>query len=61
MNNYQVVSEGIEKSSKIVKTSLRLNNEIFWSVKHLALDKRKSITQLADEAFRDLLKKYEYR
>ena len=42
------------------KTSLRINTNVFWSLKRLALDQRKSIAELADEAFRDLLKKYRY-
>jgi hypothetical protein len=59
MSNYQTITNsGMQKESTIVKTSLRLHNEIFWSVKKLALDRRRSVTELADEAFRDLLKKY---
>jgi hypothetical protein len=61
MNNYQTISNSeTQEKNIIVKTSLRLHNEIFWSVKKLALDRRKSVTELADEAFRDLLKKYGY-
>jgi hypothetical protein len=37
---------------------LRVDTEVFWAIKHLALDQRKNVADLADEAFRDLLKKY---
>jgi hypothetical protein len=60
MSNFQMSNTEMQVENIIVKTSLRLRNEIFWSVKKLALDKRKSVTELADEAFRDLLKKYGY-
>jgi hypothetical protein len=46
--------------NKKVKTSLRLNAPIFWSLKRLGLDQRRNVTELAEEAFSDLLLKYGY-
>jgi hypothetical protein len=47
-----------EQELKTRKTSLRVDTGVFWAIKHLALDQRKNVADLADEAFRDLLKKY---
>lgn len=48
-----------EKEKEKVKTSLRLESRTFWGIKHLAVIQRRNITALAEEAFTDLLKKYE--
>jgi hypothetical protein len=50
----------IQSETETTKTSLRIDTKLFWVIKHLALDQRKSIAELADEAFRDLVGKYGY-
>jgi hypothetical protein len=49
-----------QAQEETIKTSLRIDTKVFWAIKHLALDQRKSIAKLSDEAFRDLLKKHGY-
>ena len=43
---------------KYVKTTLKIDTDLFWDLKRLAVDERLNITPLVNEAISDLLTKY---
>ena len=46
------------KEEKYVKTTLKIDTDLFWDLKRLAVDERSNITPLVNEAISDLLTKY---
>jgi hypothetical protein len=47
-----------EEQEKYVKTTLKINTDLFWDLKRLAIDERSNITPLVNEALSDLIVKY---
>jgi hypothetical protein len=47
-----------EEQEKYVKTTLKINTDLFWDLKRLAVDERSNITPLVNEALSDLIVKY---
>ena len=43
---------------KYVKTTLKIDTDLFWDLKRLAVDERSNITPLVNEALSDLIVKY---
>ena len=43
---------------KYVKTTLKIDTDLFWDLKRLAVDERLNITPLVNEALSDLIVKY---
>jgi hypothetical protein len=43
---------------KYMKTTLKIETDLFWDLKRLAVDQRSNITPLVNEAISDLLAKY---
>jgi endonuclease III-like uncharacterized protein len=61
INNMSIRTEKqIEREKNTTKTSMRIDTKVFFGVKHLGLDLRKGISELTEEALRDLLVKYGY-
>ena len=57
----QSVFSGCMRKQKTAETKvlgLRMNESLIREVKHLAVDESRPVNELAEEAFRDLLKKY---
>ena len=46
------------KEEKYVKTTLKIDTDLFWDLKRLAVDERSNITPLVNEALTDLIVKY---
>jgi hypothetical protein len=46
------------KEEKYVKTTLKIDMDLFWDLKRLAVDQRSNITPLVNEALSDLIAKY---
>ena len=46
------------KEEKYVKTTLKIDTDLFWDLKRLAVDERSNITPLVNEALSDLIVKY---
>lgn len=46
------------KEEKYVKTTLKIDTDLFWDLKRLAVDQRSNITPLVNEALSDLIVKY---
>jgi hypothetical protein len=46
------------KEEKYVKTTLKIDTDLFWNLKRLAVDERSNITPLVNEALSDLIVKY---
>lgn len=47
-----------EDQEKYVKTTLKIDTDLFWDLKRLAVDQRSNITPLVNEALSDLVAKY---
>jgi hypothetical protein len=47
-----------EGQEKYVKTTLKIDTDLFWDLKRLAVDQRSNITPLVNEALSDLVAKY---
>jgi hypothetical protein len=47
-----------EGQEKYVKTTLKIDTDLFWDLKRLAVDQRSNITPLVNEALSDLVSKY---
>jgi hypothetical protein len=47
-----------EGQEKYVKTTLKIDTDLFWDLKRLAVDQRSNITPLVNEALSDLIGKY---
>lgn len=46
------------KEEKYFKTTLKIDTDLFWDLKRLAVDQRSNITPLVNEALSDLIAKY---
>lgn len=46
------------QEEKYVKTTLKIDMDLFWDLKRLAVDERLNITPLVNEALSDLIVKY---
>jgi hypothetical protein len=46
------------KEEKYFKTTLKIDMDLFWDLKRLAVEERSNITPLANEALSDLIVKY---
>jgi hypothetical protein len=46
------------KEENYVKTTLKIDIDLFWDLKRLAVDERSNITPLVNEALSDLIVKY---
>lgn len=46
---------------KYVKTTLKIDTDLFWDLKRLAVDQRTNIMPLVNEAISDLIGKYKKR
>ena len=55
MSNLQIMPS---KEEKYVKTTLKIDTDLFWDLKRLAVDERSNITPLVNEALSDLIIKY---
>ena len=53
-----MTKQKIEQKPVKQATGIRLDAEIIQELKHLAVDLKRSYTNLVDEAIRDLLQKY---
>jgi hypothetical protein len=49
---------GKDGEEKYVKTTLKIDTDLFWDLKRLAVDQRSNITPLVNEAISDLIAKY---
>jgi hypothetical protein len=49
---------GKDGEEKYVKTTLKIDTDLFWDLKRLAVDQRSNITPLVNEALSDLIVKY---
>lgn len=49
---------GKDGEEKYVKTTLKIDTDLFWDLKRLAVDQRSNITPLVNEALSDLVVKY---
>ena len=47
-----------QKTAETKVLGLRMKESLIREVKHLAVDESRPVNELAEEAFRDLLKKY---
>jgi predicted transcriptional regulator len=52
-----IMKEEKEQEEGISKTTIRLPDEMLRELKHLAIDDRKTLTELVTEALTDYLKK----
>lgn len=51
-------NEDGREEEKYVKTTLKIETDLFWDLKRLAVDQRSNITPLVNEAISDLIAKY---
>jgi hypothetical protein len=62
MPSLQIMSptnkESKDKDEKYFKTTLKIETDLFWELKRLAVDQRSNVTPLVNEAIADLLGKY---
>ena len=59
MSSLQIMSpKENEGEEKYVKTTLKIDTDLFWDLKKLAVDQRSNITPLVNEALSDLIAKY---
>jgi hypothetical protein len=59
MSSLQIMSSKENKGQeKYVKTTLKIDTDLFWDLKRLAVDERSNITPLVNEALSDLIVKY---
>ena len=59
MSSLQIMSpKENEGEEKYVKTTLKIDTDLFWDLKRLAVDQRSNITPLVNEALSDLIAKY---
>jgi hypothetical protein len=59
MSSLQIMSSKENKGQeKYVKTTLKIDTDLFWDLKRLAVDQRSNITPLVNEALSDLIVKY---
>jgi hypothetical protein len=59
MSSLQIMSPtGKDGEEKYVKTTLKIDTDLFWDLKRLAVDERSNITPLVNEALSDLIAKY---
>jgi hypothetical protein len=59
MSSLQIMSpKENEGQEKYVKTTLKIDTDVFWDLKRLAVDQRSNITPLVNEALSDLVSKY---
>jgi hypothetical protein len=59
MSSLQIMSpKENEGQEKYVKTTLKIDTDLFWDLKRLAVDQRSNITPLVNEALSDLVAKY---
>lgn len=59
MSSLQIMSpKENEVQEKYVKTTLKIDTDLFWDLKRLAVDQRSNITPLVNEAISDLIAKY---
>jgi hypothetical protein len=59
MSSLQIMSpKENEGQEKYVKTTLKIDTDLFWDLKRLAVDQRSNITPLVNEALSDLVSKY---
>ena len=61
MSSLQIMTPGSkedESKEKYMKTTLKIETDLFWDLKRLAVDQRSNITPLVNEAIADLLTKY---
>jgi hypothetical protein len=59
MSSLQIMSSKENKEQeKYVKTTLKIDTDLFWDLKRLAVDQRSNITPLVNEAVSDLVAKY---
>jgi hypothetical protein len=59
MSSLQIMSPtGKDGEEKYVKTTLKIDTDLFWDLKRLAVDQRSNITPLVNEAISDLIAKY---
>jgi hypothetical protein len=59
MSSLQIMSpKENEGQEKYVKTTLKIDTDLFWDLKRLAVDQRSNITPLVNEALSDLIAKY---
>jgi hypothetical protein len=59
MSSLQIMSpKENEREEKYVKTTLKIDTDLFWDLKRLAVDQRSNITPLVNEALSDLVAKY---
>jgi hypothetical protein len=47
-----------KRQENYVKTTLKIDTDLFWDLKRLAVDQRSNITPLVNEALSDLVAKY---
>lgn len=47
-----------EVLGEITRSTLRIDSDLFWSLKELAVHERTNVTNLVNEAITDLLAKY---
>jgi hypothetical protein len=50
-----------EEKEQYVKTTLKIETDLFWELKRLAVDQRSNVTPLVNEAISDLIGKYKKR
>lgn len=48
----------LKPNGKDYKATFRMPPDLFWDLKQLALDERRNVTELVNEALHDLLAKY---
>jgi hypothetical protein len=58
MSSLQIMSPKDTEEEKYVKTTLKIDIDLFWDLKRLAVDQRSNITPLVNEALSDLVAKY---
>jgi hypothetical protein len=62
MPSLQIMSptnkENKGKDEKYFKTTLKIETDLFWELKRLAVDQRSNVTPLVNEAISDLIGKY---
>jgi hypothetical protein len=54
----QQVTTALKPDGKDYKATFRMPPDLFWDLKQLAVDQRTNVTELVNEALRDLLAKY---
>ena len=57
MSSLQIMTPAKEEE-KYVKTTLKIETDLFWELKRLAVDQRSNVTPLVNEAISDLIGKY---